>query len=238
MELLVVGVVLVILWGILSPVFPSNPRQKSASQLCMQNLRQVTLAMTLLSADNEEKSLIQAAKAQSGQPLAPYPGTFPTMTGAGPDELWKLYLTMQPYQRDPKVFRCPSEPEIKKPAVESNQRMKAPDPLAYYSTSSNAFSYFLNVDAKTGPDSPILAGDSHLSLDPAGTDENPGQVELKGEKRMGAETAKDLRWTKSRHAGQGVVAFGDGHAEVLTSRRLRTIWANPTNSGVRIWLPN
>ena len=205
----------------------------------MQNLRNVTLGMQWLADDYDQKPLLLSAEAyfQYSKSLARNPGRIPTLAGSGSDELWKLYLALHPYVKDLHSVRCPSDPLFRIPAIRASYQIATTNPLAYYSTSSNAFSYFLAVDAKTGPDSAILAGDSHLSLDPAGTDENPGQVELKGEKRMGAETAKDLRWTKSRHAGKGVVAFGDGHAEVLTSRRLRTIWANPTNSGVRIWLP-
>lgn len=206
----------------------------------MSNLRQVSLAMLMLADDNEQKSLLQAAQAQAGQLLPSSPGKYPAVAGSGPEELWKLYLTMQPYQRDPKVFQCPSQPEIKKPAVGSSLRMKAPDPLAYYSASSNVFGYFLAVDAKLGPASAILAGDSHLASNPVGTDKALAEVELKGEKRMGADTglATDLKWTQGRHAGKGVLAFGDGHAEFVTSARLKALWADPTNSGVRIWLPN
>lgn len=206
----------------------------------MSNLRQVTLHMWMLADDNDQRALMQVAKSKSGQSLAPYPGTYPPVADNEAEELWKLYLVIHPYLKDPRTLVCPDAPAFRNAEAQARCQIANTNPLAYYSTSSNAFSYFLAVDAKMDPASTIVAGDSHLASNPVGTDKALAEVELKGEKRMGADTSlvTDLKWTSGRHAGKGVMAFGDGHAEVLTSARLRTLWADPTNSGVRIWLPN
>ncbi len=237
LELVVILVVVGVLAGLLMPKFLPGGGKPSFVR-CMQNLKNVAFAMQMMAADNSGNSLLQSVKAYSGKSSSPYLGEFPAVSGSGPDELWKLYLALDPYVKDPQTIHCPSDPRSRNPASWANYPIAATNPVAYYSASSNAFSYVLAVDARTESVSAILAGDSHLSSDPSGTDENPGQLELKRERRIRAETAKDLRWTKSRHAGLGVIAFSDGHAEVLTSARLRTVWANPTNQGTRIWLPN
>ncbi len=238
-ELLVVVGVVVVVIGLLIPLFNKGHSPPTAIR-CIQNLRSITLGLQWLADDNDQKPLLLSAEAafQYGKSLARNPGGIPTLAGSGFDELWKLYLALHPYVKDPHALRCPFDPQFRNPSIRAGYQMATTNPLAYYSTSSNAFSYFLAVDAKRDPASAIVAGDSHLASNPIGTDKALGEVELEGEKRIRGETAKDMRWTKSRHAGQGVVAFGDGHAEILTSARLRTVWANPTNNGVRIWLPN
>ncbi len=236
-ELLVVVALAAILVGMLMPV--SRVRPKATSVVCMSNLKQISTAMLLLADENQQKSLIELAQTQAGKPLAQSLGTYPGITGSGPVELWKLYLVLHPHTKATRILNCPSDPSFNSPAAESSFAFASTNPLPYYSTSSNAFSYFLAVDARMGPATEIVAGESHLSSDPAATDDAPGNVLLKGEQRIGADAAiaKNLRWTKSRHMGSGALAFADGHSEFMKSSAMRAKFSNQTNSPVRIWMP-
>ena len=101
-ELLVVIAIIAILAALLLPAF-SQAKEKGRRTLCVNNLRQVNLAIGLY-ADDCADSL----------PILPSPNPYPNGVGAYYKQLVKGYLGLiGPATPDEKVFICPSDPTFR-----------------------------------------------------------------------------------------------------------------------------
>src|SRR5438045_1687985 len=88
-ELLVVIAIIAILAAILFPVF-AQAREKARQVSCLSNMKQLGTAQMMYTQDYDE--------------------TFPKAYHQLPDgSNWGWYLAIQPYAKNTKIFRCPSD---------------------------------------------------------------------------------------------------------------------------------
>ena len=100
-ELLVVIAIIAILAGLLLPSL-SQATQSGRQTTCLNNLRQIGLAIRLYASDYSDSL-----------PILPNPNPYPNGVGAYYKQLVKSYLGMSgPPSPNEKVFTCPSDPTI------------------------------------------------------------------------------------------------------------------------------
>ena len=112
-ELLVVIAIIAILAAILFPVF-AKAREKARQSSCINNMKQITTALTMFANDHEEQ----------------YPAAFFNQTafGGNTPQQWKAVL--YPYLKTPAVFVCASDPYGSEKKVYAQSR-EADEPASY-----------------------------------------------------------------------------------------------------------
>jgi hypothetical protein len=155
---------------------------------CMSNLRQVSIGIILARADHGDQYMWQVSAGQGG-----------TLEYVSTGTMFPQVRAHSSYWRDPKIFWCYSE-----------EHRKAGVNVA--SVEDRNLSYFLNVDSETNrPTYSILSGHRHLAVD--GRAVAPGLATL--------STNNNVGWTRELHKTlrypSGVLAFGDGHVEMVRS---------------------
>lgn len=209
-ELLVVIAIITILIAMILPM--RYVPDKTKATYCMSNLRQVTIGY-IIWADANTNQLPWEVSTNSG-------GTLELVEqGNAAAHFGPITATLP----NPRLFVCPTE-KFRHAATN------------FTSFGNSNLSYFISMTAslKSSP-SPaftILAGDRHLSLNNQAV--KPGLFE--------ATNFAALGWTTELHnntknIAPGVIAFADGHCEIVKSNRLAEVFQRQSIATNRLVIP-
>jgi prepilin-type N-terminal cleavage/methylation domain-containing protein/prepilin-type processing-associated H-X9-DG protein len=220
-ELAIVLVVIVVLALLAIPAIQARARARAKGNRikCVNNLKNVGLALRIFSTDNN----------------GAWPWQVSTNDGGSkeflqdPSLAWPHFHALSNELSTPRIARCPNELTGIQPATWRD------------ATNNSAFSYFLGLGVDASEENPntIMGGDSNLELN--GQRLRSTLVTLR--------TNANLRFDNSRvNTGQndpwhatpdtGNILFGDGSVQHVTSARLREallLPGDPTNS-IHRWL--
>jgi prepilin-type N-terminal cleavage/methylation domain-containing protein/prepilin-type processing-associated H-X9-DG protein len=195
-ELLVVIAIIGILASMILPAL-SKAKGKALRIACINNLRQMGLALRMWSDDNESR----------------FPWRLlPTSGGSqGETEVWKHLALIHSEISTPKVFRCPSDGDRDK----ANDWGPAPG-LGLEAMKNGAVSYFIGTDSDDNYPHVQVLGDRNI----LGTDgQNCDSAML-----VGTATLLDpltAKWQSNIHNNAGNMLMGDGSVQQLSPSGLR-----------------
>jgi prepilin-type N-terminal cleavage/methylation domain-containing protein/prepilin-type processing-associated H-X9-DG protein len=193
-ELLVVIAIIGILASMILPAL-SKAKGKALRIACINNQRQIGLALRMWHDDNENR----------------FPWRLPPVDGGsqGLTEAWRHFLPIRNEISTPKVFRCPNDSE----------REKANDwdepTYGYQALGNRALSYFAGLDSDENLPGVQVIGDRNVQ----GTDNQTCNNAMVNNATL-LDPASAL-WQNSLHNGVGNILLGDGSVQQLTLRGLR-----------------
>ena len=208
-ELAIVLVAILILALLGIPAL-ARQRAKSSRVQCVNNLKNLGLALRIFSTDS---SIVR-------------PWQVSTNEGGSKEFLqdsslaWRHFRAMSNELSTPRIARCPNDLTGIQPATWRD------------ATNNSAFSYFFGLDASEEDPNTLQGGDSNLELN--GQRLRSTLVTL----RTNANVQFDNSRHANPPSGAGNILFGDGSAQQVTSARLRValiLPGDPTNS-VHRWL--
>ncbi len=195
-ELLVVVVVFVLLVGMVIPVGSGN-RAKASRIQCVNNLKNVGLALRIFAADHAG-TFPAALSATNG-------GFQEPLTDA--NQLWRHWLVVTSQLASPKLLLCPAD----KRRVAAAAFAPATNlPSQFVFSGNHQLSYFLGLHASETMPQSLLAGDRNLTTN--GTPVAPGRHVFPAGTRFG--------FTAELHNQSGNVLLGDGSVQQLSAGRL------------------
>jgi prepilin-type N-terminal cleavage/methylation domain-containing protein/prepilin-type processing-associated H-X9-DG protein len=214
-EVIVVLAVIVILFGLMVPASGSRPKVKARRIQCVNNLKNIGLAMRIFSTEHTNFPMVVPVSQGGARELTDDAG-----------QLWQIYLRLTNELITPKILWCPSD-ERRRAAAAFN-----PSPRASETTPSfgnQHISYFLGPNATDDQPQTILAGDRNLT----------NETGVLGPGRHVLVTGSKLGFDDQIHQNAGNILLGDGSVQQLTSGRLRDQFRDAlTNSGLatNVWL--
>jgi prepilin-type N-terminal cleavage/methylation domain-containing protein len=193
-ELLVVIAIIGILASMLLPAL-AKAKGKALRIGCVNNLRQMGLALRMWSDDNESR----------------FPWRLPPADGGsqGYIEAWRHFLPITNEIVTPKVFKCPSD----------NERDKANDWTAnpgrgFSAMGNSALSYFIGTDSDDNLPGVQVLGDRNV----LGTDNQTcDNAKISNATLLDPNTAK---WQSDIHNEVGNLLMGDGSVQQVSQRGL------------------
>jgi prepilin-type N-terminal cleavage/methylation domain-containing protein/prepilin-type processing-associated H-X9-DG protein len=195
-ELLVVIAIIGILASMILPAL-SKAKGKALRISCINNLRQMGLALRMWSDDNESRFPWRLSPAGGGS--------------QGETEVWKHLALIHSEISTPKVFRCPSDGDRDK----ANDWGPAPG-LGLVAMKNGAVSYFIGTDSDDNyPHVQVLGDRNILGID----GQNCDSAML-----VGTATLLDpatSRWQSNIHSDAGNMLMGDGSVQQLSQSGLR-----------------
>jgi prepilin-type N-terminal cleavage/methylation domain-containing protein/prepilin-type processing-associated H-X9-DG protein len=221
-ELLVVIAIIAILAAILFPVF-AQAREKARGSTCLSNLKQMGLAITMYTQDNE------------GYPMMSSPST------QVPRTRWPDYI--YPYVKNEPIFLCLSAPQemFAKPFAHNALKGHGGYGYNFQYLGNSRFPWTASDAQITVPAETVVVADTNgvrldsgkvgageYTIDPP-LSSSRGSGKASGFYGDGAECGSGAegwgRWgcrstPAERHSGMITVVFGDGHAKAMRLTRL------------------
>jgi|GEM_PF-1580226 len=218
-ELAIVLVVIVVLALLAIPAIQARARARAKVNRikCVNNLKNVGLALRIFSTDNNGAWPWQVSTNDGGS----------KEFLQNPSLAWPHFQALSNELSTPRIARCPNDLTGIQPATFRN------------ATNNSAFSYFLGLDASEEFPETILGGDSNLELD--GQRLRSTLVTLRTNANLRFDntrvnTGQNDPWHATPDTGN--ILFGDGSVQQVTSARLRLaliLPCDPTNS-IHRWL--
>lgn len=131
------------------------------------------------------------------------------------------FLKLTPYLKSPKAFVCPTDQA--RHAATTN----------FFGFNNTNLSYFVTpLSSVTNPYA-ILAGDRHLALNNQPV--KPGVLAFTNNAAM--SWTKELHWVENQKETLGVLAFADGHCEVVKAKKLPAAFQLKNLAVTRLVIP-
>jgi prepilin-type processing-associated H-X9-DG protein len=192
LELLVVMFFVCAFFLLLFPATTKSPQRAGRIQ-CVNNLKQNGIAFRIWADDNGDHYPMQyRAKDFDGSSFA------------NEKQMFIYFQVMSNELSNPKMVHCP----------EDDKRSAATNFTTDFN--SSRVSYFVGLDANGTNVANLLAGDRNIT---SGIAPKNGMLEITT--NQVAWTNQAVAWTKKIHKNAGNILFADGHAEQLTSSKLR-----------------
>ncbi|HXI53978.1 MAG TPA: prepilin-type N-terminal cleavage/methylation domain-containing protein [Candidatus Saccharimonadales bacterium] len=193
-ELLVVIAIIGILASMILPAL-SKAKGKALRIACVNNQRQIGLALRMWHDDNENRFPWRLSPAEGGS--------------RGLTEAWRHFLTIRTEISTPKVFRCPNDSERDK----ANDWDEPGD--GFQALGNRALSYFAGLDSDENLPGVQVIGDRNVQ----GTDNQTcDNAQVNNATLLDPASAL---WQNSLHNGVGNMLLGDGSVQQLTQHGLR-----------------
>ena len=206
-ELLVVIAIIAILAAILFPVF-AQARAKARQTVCLSNVRQIGLAISMYLQDYDEHSVVTHHDLANNETVA---------------NLYPFYQPLQPYIKNRGIFRCPSVSDT--PTVFPNKVTLA-DWNTYRTDYliNGFFAHGIAIAAFSSPSEQIMFGERHAGIAffdyhpwPSAPDDNWERGFLDGSGYQIGDVNSDSQVldpaNTGRHSQGNNYAFADGHAK-------------------------
>ena len=230
-ELLVVIAIIAILAAMLLPALAAA-KKKAQKISCVNNLKQVGLALRMWSDDNGSKYPMTVSTGSGGakEYLFTIANGLPTGTPANGYNPGKAIQVMSNELSTPKIVFCPSD---NLHTAGSGYATNFSDGEFLGGTTGNPktkISYFINGDATEGDPQIILTGDNSIANGTAGSSAAAPTPSFTTMQQLQPALAVTWAWTSDFHSKSGNIAFSDGSVQQLTVSTLRTALLNSTNS--------
>ncbi len=212
-ELLVVIAIIAILASILFPVF-AQARDKARQTACISNAKQLSLGVSMYAQDYDE--VVPAAFSEWNIPV--YDG--PTGRQTNYPSYW--YVVVQPYVKDTKVVKCPSDYDKGIPTSYAYNYPHMSYRLAYPTTLFTLAQY-------EAPSETLVFGESQAGPGQQAWTLNylycpvhwrPGTLAGRG----------DANGMAFRHSGGATLGYLDGHAKWIRKEKVMSSDINPAST--------
>jgi len=194
----------------------SDAKAKQKRIACVNNLKNIGLALRVFSTDHGREFPMNLAVANGGAREWLTDET----------QLWRHWLTVSNELLDPKRLLCPSDFQRQTP----KHFLSGSEPLTWAGLTNNShLSYFLGLNASEENPQTILAGDRNLTTN--GVAFGPGRLLL--------TTNIVLGFTHEIHDYAGNILLGDGSVQQVSNFRMQEAWHDASvSSGLatNVWL--
>ncbi len=192
-ELLLVVVVIVFLAGMFLPA-RSWPKGPGATRIkCVNNLKNLGLAVRIFSTDNDGMFPWQVPIAKGG-----------SMEEIGDtNRIWRHFQVLSNELSTPRILQCPKDPRLSKLNTSGMTFNTVTNSAGLRFGHNDHVSYFLNLSASEEEPESILAGDRNLTRN---------HTSIRGRITPGTNDVFDFT-TSGHDGGVGNLLFGDGSVQ-------------------------